>query len=535
MPALYSTEEVQKLLQGILKSLPLEHSSKRCSNSTTPGRCCELCMQLDAVDLKLCAHFEGINKLLKIKAEAKEFFNQHHDPLARLPVEIALHIFSIYTESGRPLLLGAVSKSWRKIAFNTPHLWNTVDIHIFKFSTDDLLMKAELTKEWLDRSRQLPLHLLFSLSFSKRNFIGPKSLIPLFTVLQNVSPRRCSLYLNIPSSFYTTFLGEVTCAPTLETLKLFDYSDERGYFRLPHTPLLKHLGTSISIPFITIKWSCLTTVEVGYITMGEFFNLLRLSAGLASFRLDSIVGNPAELTAPSTPLTHSSLRELYLCETMNPSNLMAVLNLTTFPSLKKFRHNSGFGDSFPNTAITSMFNRSCCRLTHLDLRGDLRNGTSDDLISLLSDLPAITHFKLQDEFRRHPDIGVLSDKLLRRLTPSHPNEVTSHFDRLLPRLESLKFLGYKKFSWSCLASLVSATISDGSNPCLIPERRERTNSIGRISFKVFAEKGMERIDTQSLAYFKAAHQAGIFCCQVLREGYCKDQVIDPLFGGDDLP
>ena len=106
MSALYSVEEVQKLLQGILKSLPLEHSSNQCSNSTTPGWCCELCMQLDTVDLKLCAHFEEINKLLKIKAEVKGFFNQCHDPLTCLPVEIALHIFSIYTEAVRATEVG---------------------------------------------------------------------------------------------------------------------------------------------------------------------------------------------------------------------------------------------------------------------------------------------------------------------------------------------------------------------------------------------------------------------------------------------
>jgi hypothetical protein len=92
-------------------------------------------MQLKAVDAKLYAYFEEINKLLKIQAEAKQRVNQHHDPLTRhLPVEISSHIFSIYTDDvnsdfdpqssiiGRdgPLLLGAVSKTWRRVAFSTP-------------------------------------------------------------------------------------------------------------------------------------------------------------------------------------------------------------------------------------------------------------------------------------------------------------------------------------------------------------------------------------------------------------------------------
>jgi hypothetical protein len=162
MSASHSAEELQNLLRGILKSLPLEYSAKGCSDSTTRGRFCDPCTQLAAVGAKVYAHLEEINKLLKIQAEVKERVNQHHDPLTHLPVEISSHIFAIYTEEvnsdfdplslvvqrGGPLLLGAVSKFWRQVAFSTPHLWNTVNIHIL--SNDNLPTKVELTKEWLD-------------------------------------------------------------------------------------------------------------------------------------------------------------------------------------------------------------------------------------------------------------------------------------------------------------------------------------------------------------------------------------------------
>jgi len=95
-----------------------------------------------------------MNKLLKIQAEVKQRVNQHHDPLSHLPLEISSHIFSIYTEDansyfdslsrvvkrGGPLLLGAVSKFWRQVAFSTPHLWNTVNIHIL--SNDNYRRKS---------------------------------------------------------------------------------------------------------------------------------------------------------------------------------------------------------------------------------------------------------------------------------------------------------------------------------------------------------------------------------------------------------
>jgi hypothetical protein len=406
-----------------------------------------------------------------------------------------------------------------------PHLWNTANIHIL--SNDNLPTRAELTKEWLDRSRQLPLHL--SLVYQESNAVESE-LIPLFNVLQNVSPRWCTLALGISPTLYATFLGEVTCAPSLETLILIDDSDGEGHFHLPHTPLLKHLDVQadLYLSSISIEWGGLTTVKATSVTADEFFEVLRVAEGLDSLRLGGLFG----YLLPPTPLTHFALRELYLKTDMHLSE-MGTLDLVVFPSLEKFGYNSVIRTAFPNSAIPSIFNRSRCQLTHFDLCGDLQNGTSDDLISILSDLPTITHFKLEDKYSRRLDDALMSNKLLQKLTPIHPNEFT-RTDRLLPRLESLEFVGYKAFSWSCLASLVSATTLDGGPDLRVtPERLECTNSIRRISFSVYMVEEMERIDAQSLAHFQSAHRAGIFHCQVLGRNF-GDWAIDPLFFGDDL-
>ena len=152
-----------------------------------------------------------------------------------------------------------------------PHLWNTSNIHIP--SNDNLAMKVGLTKEWLDRSIELPLHL--SVVHDDSNAVKSE-LILIFTVLQNVSPRWCTLVLGISARLYRTFLGKVTGVPTLETLKLIDYSEEERHFRLPHTPLLKHRHIQVSTLFsyISINWSRLTTVQANDILMEEYFDIL---------------------------------------------------------------------------------------------------------------------------------------------------------------------------------------------------------------------------------------------------------------------
>jgi hypothetical protein len=216
---------------------------------------------------------------------------------------------------------------------------------------------------------------------------------------------------------------------------------------------------------------------------------------------------------------------------VHPSELVTILDLATFPSLEKFGYESGSRSSFPNSAIPFIGNHFHCQITHFDFSGDLQNGTTGDPISILSDLPMITHFKLQDKYSRRIDDALMSNKSLRRLTvtPIISSEFT-RTDRLLPRLVSLEFKGYKPFSWSRgrLANLVNATtFNSGPNFRVTPaEKPECTNSIRHIFFSVYMVEEMERINMQSLAHFQGAHQAGIFHCQVLR-GDFKGQVIDP--------
>jgi len=313
---------------------------------------------------------------------------------------------------------------------------------------------------------------------------------------------------------YTTFLGELTRAPTLDTLTLltpFNDSDEDGEFRLPNTPSLKHLDLGFGWPLfdVSVDWSNLTTLKATYIRLREFFEVLRLVEGLNSFSVRTFHYGADDYLLPTTPFTHSTLRQLYLDagDEIDLSELEILLDLTVFPSLEKFGYESSQRFLFPNNALPSLFNRSRCHLTHFDLTGKLQNATSDDLISILSDLPTVTHLKLEDAYSWRLKAAIMSDQLLQRLTPTLGGDVTTSF---LPRLESLEFRGFKAFSWSCLAGLVSGTTSDGGPISLsMLERQRSANSIRSISFRLYFEGETEFIDAGSVARFKGARNAGI--------------------------
>jgi len=515
-------EVAQTLLQCVL---PLDCPVKGCSGSMTPnGQVCGTCLHVEAIDAKRDAHPE---EEIIIRTEVKERPNQRDDPFTRhLPTEITSHIFAIYTEivnsdfelqgpiieSGGPLLLAAVSKLWREIAFGMPYLWNTVNILIP--STDNLSTKAVLTEQWLDRSQQLPLYL--SLYYRKSDDqIEPEfdSLVPLFYVLRKVAPRWRELFLEISPMLCTKFLGGLTCAPTLDTLKIISPLDTKGCFLFPRTPSLKRLGIFGLLLFqISIEWSNLTSFHADCICTGELFEVLRLVEGLVCLQLDGVIADEAGYPLPTTPLVHSALRQLHLEAgsdlDITLSELETLLDLAVFPSLEKFGYICSMGAVFPNRALSSLFNRSHCQLTHFYLSGDLENCTLECFTAILSDLPTITVLKLEDNHHRHLEDAIMSDELLQRLTPTLCGEVIR--TRLLPRLESLKFLGYKAFSWSCLANLVSTMTVLDSDPFLSQEQRNTTtNAIRHIFFRVYHGPGAEFIDVNSIVRFLCARHAGI--------------------------
>ena len=402
--------------------------------------------------------------------------DQDHDPFNRhLPPELMSHIFSIYTESfnsnfniqcpcnrSGPLRLVAVSKLWREVAFGTPRLWNTINIQI-NFSCNNITPDIEITKQWLDRSRHLPLFLSLRVSKTIEPSLEPRLLGPLFSLMQNLIPRWHTLVLDISPKLYTTFIDGLTCAPLLHTLKLVDYKQAKGQFLLAQTPSLKYLEISNHfISDIVIEWGNITHFQSDCLSIDEFFETLRLAGRLTSCRLHGIDHDLGLHPVPTAPVTHSTLERLYLAPSDVYEETMGnFFDLLVFPSLKRFGYDCTDAAPFPLNSLISLFNRSQCQLTHFDLSGNFWEVDVDDLIPLFSTLPTITHLKLRDLKDRSDfseNEGIMTDRLLQKLTPAEGTRAA-----LFPYLQSLNFYGDHKFSWNCLADFIIARLVEDSN------------------------------------------------------------------------
>jgi len=141
------------------------------------GGPCSACKEREAIRRKIKQLEEELADLEAKDRALGSHINAIHDPfIHKLPSEIGSHIFRLslptfdfrvdFSERRElvagPLRLGAVCREWRKLAWTTPYLWDTLYISIHS-STSSFLAKSlpGLLREWLGRSGAFPLAIFF--------------------------------------------------------------------------------------------------------------------------------------------------------------------------------------------------------------------------------------------------------------------------------------------------------------------------------------------------------------------------------------
>ena len=144
------------------------------------GGPCSACEEREAIRNKIEQLEEEITKLKEKHHALGGRMNAIHDPFIRkFPPEISSYIFrlslpklnfedeyiDIWNEAATftgVLILGAVCRKWRQLAWTTPDLWDTLCLAI-KPSTKRCLAESlpGLLREWLNQSGMCPLTIFF--------------------------------------------------------------------------------------------------------------------------------------------------------------------------------------------------------------------------------------------------------------------------------------------------------------------------------------------------------------------------------------
>ncbi|KAF8893691.1 hypothetical protein CPB84DRAFT_1783140 [Gymnopilus junonius] len=133
---------------------PVDHEPYR----TCQAASCYGCKMLDGINDRISKAKAQLASLLNARHQLKPRLNQIHKSIIdRLPVEV-VSSQCVGSEVGEgfmsPLFLGAVCRSWRRIAWSTPSLWKSLKFNIEYHTTED---ESGLAIQWLKRSGQLPL------------------------------------------------------------------------------------------------------------------------------------------------------------------------------------------------------------------------------------------------------------------------------------------------------------------------------------------------------------------------------------------
>ncbi|KAF9477178.1 hypothetical protein BDN70DRAFT_881467 [Pholiota conissans] len=288
--------------------------------------------------------------------------NDVHDPLVSvLPVEIISNIFEEFVADGMeesfdypvsmdiektPLVLGAVCRSWRAIAWASPRLWNAISVNLYNGNPG----LADIVSEWLARSKELPLFVhVYSQRWRSKYMIGPilyppRGYEPDATALRNAinahSERWASLDLQVPKQYMLLF-NDTAKPRSLKDLTLsidfgevvdpgkITFAEDSPVERLS----IKHMRTSK----ISIDWASLVYFQAEELTAEACYHLLSCAPMLQHCKVE----NMQNTTAPfeGKILRHGCLTHLE----SSSSHIGEVIAHLESPALTCLEVNGVFG------------------------------------------------------------------------------------------------------------------------------------------------------------------------------------------------
>jgi len=386
---------------------------------------------LDELNASITEIKDSLERATEQRRAYLEEVNHCHDPVQRLPDEIAADIFSLclpllasldvfdvddethVNTAVHPiqLLLGSVCRHWRRVVYATPQLWNILCVHISPCTSE---VRSGILAQWLARSGELPLYV--SMFYIKlvydegENEDGPQpgsiawsSFYRMMNMLFLNANRIRVLYLSLLDSQLSCFerlqdanpATEAVTTTILERLSVEIFGDSkmgsRPNFELRGRILSPtHVSLQIIKPTqIRIQWEHVSHVEAADIPIEDALEILKIAPQLQYFKLES---NENDEFYEGQLTLHSSLKSLHL----DTSFLPDFLDFIKCSALEELSSHLCCDHPF---ALQSFIKRSKCSLKKLTLV----QSTNKQLVSVLRLTPSLTHlslkkFRFPDEF-----------------------------------------------------------------------------------------------------------------------------------------
>ena len=355
-----------------------------------------------------------------------EDVNRLHDPIQRLPVELACYIFLLclprlqsrdifdvshatmadYALRPIPLLLGSICRYWRRVVWASPQLWNILWLHVTPQAT---MARSRMLTEWLTRSGQLPLYVcMFCHQPQQYHYHDDKfakarnSIYHMIDTLTCYAGRIKILHLQLDALCISRF-GRPTHMVATESImeSLFiqveryhghpdwpydqlDYPSVQTMFSLVRRPSPTHVSfVGIDFKQISIRWENVTSIEAASCRPSEALEILRLVQQLRRFKF-GIASRDCELVYGR--VTHLALTTLDIVDNVDSK----FFDCITCPALENFSYCKV--DAITAVCLVLLFNRSACPLKHFTIKGE----DIFDLVNVLRVTPLLTHLSFME-------------------------------------------------------------------------------------------------------------------------------------------
>jgi hypothetical protein len=442
---------------------------------------------------------EALSTLKAKRAANNTKVNTVHGSLSRLPIELVSDIFMylrpLPMELGDPffpgkaddvaenmktlLLLGAVCRAWRSLAWSFPQLWTTISVNLY----DEHENAPDMINQWLDRSDELPLHIylytacrrLDSGLLAPHPYGSELNIGRLTYPINQCSERWFYLNLNLPKRFMQQVHWNELDTPMLETFTVqLDFEDiedpdisngdrpECIYFR--GTPNLREVNLcALRFDDVAIDWGSVTHVHVeDYdLSIARCSDFLRTVPRLTHLTLQSLGADSAEL--PMSTFRHPSLTCLQINGNTWHDAADVFLSYFDLPALEDLGTFANHLSKLDNLDVFLRHSSCTLKKFRLSISGSWEEN-KQHLIGLLERMPCLEILELEClSYQRCPN-----ERLL--VSPTTIRQMESIDQRLfLPNLKKLH-IKHRCSSWSCSLHLLRP---DDSN--IISARRSDNN------------------------------------------------------------
>ncbi|KAF9527156.1 hypothetical protein CPB83DRAFT_907952 [Crepidotus variabilis] len=388
----------------------------RCRRNRT-GTCAG-CQKLLDIECKIEETRRTLDNLLKEKEALASTLNEHHDPLSyRLPVEITSRIFlqSLPLSSAdvethyswdydaksfikSVLLLGHVSKYWRKVARGTPKIWSILCLMV---NRSNCLNTVLFMREWLELSGGLPLCIQLRVE-RKQNDVVTAVLQKVVVSLIEHAHRWKMIDFDIPHYLLPWVssampIQQLSCLEHIELGVTSTHSDDldaTSVLSLRASPRWLTQG-NIRLSQISINMEHLTHFySRGSIEMDDCIQLFRDAPRLLTCDIQEVTGHASSNVLVTSP----SLQTLKTGEL--PENWW---NSLTLLSLEELTVDEPIDESWMQ--LHSLLQRSGCKLKVFNI---VDTDPNPDMLEVLELTPHLQQLDLYGGIIREPLFSMMN-------------------------------------------------------------------------------------------------------------------------------